>query len=380
MKIALITLEYPPHILGGSGIYITQIVPQISYLGHEIHILAPGLNSNYEYSLEEGVHVHRLPINPRPVLKTLSYWAILPWAFHMIDRNVGAFDLIHSNGISDLTLNRLAAGPPRVVTVHHLSSSSLRVVKPSLLQRLRQPGGELGLVPYLEPISIRRAHWIVAVSEYTRADLVTTLGLDPARVTVIRHGARLEDYRFRAEELTELRAQLAVGIDPLILCVGRLEPRKGIATLIRAFAQVLQTREARLVLVGAGTQESYRALAARLGVDQRVIFMGHVDSLTLRKLYAACDLFAFPSLLEGLGLVALEARAAGKFVVASNVGGIPEVVPSEAGYLVPPSEVAPLAWALLTALREPHTDLPSVQSWAQVGQQLCKFYRTAIAQ
>jgi len=217
------------------------------------------------------------------------------------------------------------------------------------------------------------------VSEHTRADLIATLDVDATKIEVIRHGARPEDYQFDSKELTELRTQIKVEAGPMILCVSRLEPRKGIDVLLRAFEQVVREIRATLVLVGAGPQEYYRVLAEELGIDQRVVFMGHVDTLSLRKLYAACDIFAFPSLLEGLGLVVLEARAAGKFIVASQVGGVPEVVPAGAGYLVPPGDVAALADALMKALSEPHTELPPVPTWEEAGLQLCKVYEEAVS-
>jgi glycosyltransferase involved in cell wall biosynthesis len=83
--------------------------------------------------------------------------------------------------------------------------------------------------------------------------------------------------------------------------------------------------------------------------------------------------FAFPSLLEGLGIVALEARAAGKFIVASRVGGIPEIVPTGAGLLVPPGDVESLASALVQSLDQRPTALPPL-TWDEAGQQLCDLY------
>jgi glycosyltransferase involved in cell wall biosynthesis len=379
MKIALITLEYPPAIMGGAGVYVAQVAPKIARMGHEVHVIAPGTATCRESRMEAGIHVHRLPVSVRPALKTLSFWAALPQFFQAIARKAGGFDLVHGNGISDLTLSRLAVRQPRIVTVHHLSSSCVQSLRPSLFERVRQPGGELGLVPYLEPLAIRRAQHIVAVSEYTKQDLVATLRIDPTRISVIRHGAQPEDYRFPAEELARVRQQWQEQNEPLILCVGRLEARKGIDVLLRAFAQALQETSATLLLVGSGSHAPYRALAAELTIMDRVKFVGHVDTLTLRQLYAACNVFAFPSLLEGLGIVALEARAAGKFIVASRVGGIPEIVPPGAGLLVPPGDVESLASALVQSLDQRPTALPPL-TWDAAGQQLCDLYDSALNQ
>jgi glycosyltransferase involved in cell wall biosynthesis len=373
MKIALITLEYPPQIMGGAGVYVGRIAPQLARLGYEIHVITPGAERTYSAAVEQGVRVHRLPTIMRN--KTIGYWAALPFAFRRIAAAAGGFDLVHGNGVSDLTLSRLIAPQPRVVTVHHLSASCVQVLKPSLARRLSQPGGEMGLVPHLEPLIIRRAQHLIAVSDHTRAELIATLGIHPARISVIRHAAQPEEYAFPAAELAGLRASLGVHAAPMILCVGRLEPRKGIDILLKAFALMPTAAGAKLVLAGGGEQAPYREQAARLGIGDQVIFAGRVDDTALRRLYAACDLVAFPSLMEGLGIVALEARAAGKRVVASRVGGIPEVVPPGAGTLVPPGMPEPLAKALLSALCEPQGQLSAVPGWAEAARQLGDLYQ-----
>jgi glycosyltransferase involved in cell wall biosynthesis len=195
---------------------------------------------------------------------------------------------------------------------------------------------------------------------------------------VILHGADPDEYRFSPEDIDQLRTKLRIDGNRMVLFVGRLEPRKGIDILLYAFAQVLEKVNSILVLVGSGSQASYKALAGQLGIEQHVFFMGYVDDNELRKLYAACDLFVLPSLLEGLGIVILEARAAGKYVVASRIGGIPEVVPVGAGILVPPGKVFPLANGIIQSLCKSHNRLPPVQTWSDVSEQLISFYKTSV--
>ncbi|NTV99677.1 MAG: glycosyltransferase family 4 protein [Oscillochloris sp.] len=373
MKIAFISLEYPPYLLGGAGVYIFQMTSKLSLMGHEVHVITPGTNTKYDYAQELGVHVHRVPVKLKQ--RVFSFWATLPKIFQRINKSVSGFDIIHGNGISDLTLSNTSPSQTRIVTVHHLSSSVVNVLQPSLWDRLRQPGNELGLIPLIEPIPIRRAKHIIAVSEYTKKDLITTLGLIPETISIIRHGANPNDYIFSPEEIAQVRNQLGISSERLVLSVGRLESRKGIEVLLRAFSTDILKVSAVLALVGSGSQEVYKAMASDLGIAERVRFCGHVNDVTLRKLYAACDLFVFPSLMEGLGIAALEARAAGKLVVASDVGGVPEVVPPNAGYLVPPGQVRPLAEALHDALTTlPHT-LPPVSDWDTAAKSLEACYQ-----
>ena len=138
---------------------------------------------------------------------------------------------------------------------------------------------------------------------------------------------------------------------PYVLAIGRHVPQKGFDGLLRAMKQLVCDREwpFDLVLAGDGPEhEPLKALAAHLGVSDRVTFVGRVDRATAARLFAGCAFFVLPSRLEPFGIVTLEAMAAGKAAVASNVGGVPEVVvDGTTGLLVPPGDAAALADAML---------------------------------
>lgn len=141
---------------------------------------------------------------------------------------------------------------------------------------------------------------------------------------------------------------------PTIVSVGRLTQEKGHRLLVEAMPRVLrEVPEARLALCGQGPEEAaLRARAGALGVAARVMFAGFAADV--RPLLAAADVFAMPSLCEGLGVAALEAMAMGKPVVASDAGGLPEAVADgETGLVVPKGRVEPLAAALAALLSDP---------------------------
>jgi glycosyltransferase involved in cell wall biosynthesis len=141
---------------------------------------------------------------------------------------------------------------------------------------------------------------------------------------------------------------------PLALFVGRMVPYKGVDVLLRALKRV----DARAILVGGGPlKATWEALAAELGVAERVQFVGEVDQPTLSALYRACDVFVLPSVTraEAFGMVQLEAMACGKPVISTLLpSGVPWVNQhGETGLVVPPSDVDALALALKTLLADP---------------------------
>jgi glycosyltransferase involved in cell wall biosynthesis len=178
-----------------------------------------------------------------------------------------------------------------------------------------------------------RADLIIAVSEFTRGQVISLLGVDPARVRVVHHGART------------LAFPAGAGRQKVILNVGAIQKRKNIARLVEAFEAVDPAW--RLVLIGSGgygAAEIYARIAASPAA-QRISVLGYVTPEELAQWYARAMIFAFPSLDEGFGMPLLEAMAAGTPIVTSSRSALPEVA-GEAALLADPQDTAALAHAL----------------------------------
>ncbi|WP_437904271.1 glycosyltransferase [Sorangium sp. So ce327] len=183
----------------------------------------------------------------------------------------------------------------------------------------------------------------VAVSQPTAAVVLGRREVDPPKLHVVVNGINLSRFAPDPAARVRVRAELAIPRDAWVVgSVGRLSPVKNHALLVRAAATSLP-RNGRVLLVGEGAERArLDALARELGVSERVLFAGERHDVP--ALLAALDVFALPSLSEGLPLALLEAMAAGLPVVATDVGGVSTVlVHGETGYLVPSDEVAPLA-------------------------------------
>lgn len=198
------------------------------------------------------------------------------------------------------------------------------------------------------------ARWtdaLIADSEKVKRQLVEGQGVPAAKVRVVVNG--VDTHRFNGgPSAPEARQTLHVnGTGVVIGTVGRLVPVKDHRTLLEAFRRVVEARPASyLVLVGDGPMRGELVgLAGLLGIGERVRFLG--ERLDIPALLQAFDVFALSSLSEGMPLTVLEAMAAGKPVVATNVGGIPEaVIEHQTGLLVPPRDPERMAQALLRLL------------------------------
>jgi teichuronic acid biosynthesis glycosyltransferase TuaC len=196
----------------------------------------------------------------------------------------------------------------------------------------------------------RRAAAVITVCEALRARLIE-LGADAAAIHTLRNGVDL--VRFRPRERAEARRKYGVdGAAPVLLSVGHLIERKGHHVLIAALAQL---PEARLLIAGDGPERAaLDRLATRLGIAERVKFLGRVAHDDLAETYSAADLLVLASSREGWANVLLEAMACGTPVVATKVWGTPEVVAdAAAGLLVEPRTAAAFAAAIARLLTAP---------------------------
>jgi glycosyltransferase involved in cell wall biosynthesis len=269
-------------------------------------------------------------------------------------------------------------GCPTVVTVHDLSYLAY---PQSLSTRARF------ILTALVPRSVRRAARVIAVSAFTRQDLVTRYGIPQEQISVVHEAA---GPAFRVLDAAAVRPLPSGVTAPFVLAVGNLEPRKNLARLIEAFAVLIRDPAvtATLVLVGQAKRQaaSLAGLVEQHGLRERVVFTGFVPEEELVLLYNRAALFIYPSLYEGFGLPPLEAMACGCPVIASNVTAMPEVL-GDAALLVDPTSAGAMAEAMRAVLQG---DAPTPElrarglrqaarySWARAAEQTRSVYAEAI--
>ncbi|UCF07414.1 MAG: MSMEG_0565 family glycosyltransferase [Thermoplasmata archaeon] len=227
---------------------------------------------------------------------------------------------------------------PTVRTIHHIDSFSI-----NKLNEIQERG-------------ILACDQKMVVSKYWQRQLKTDYGI---KSYLTYNGIELKVFNLKVKG-KKVREKHELGDGPLVLFVGGTEPRKGLEYLLYAMELIKKDiPDAKLLAVGKeafsssrGERTFFNILIKRLGIRDSVKFAYDIEESELPKYYAACDVFALPSRMEGWGLSLMEAMACGKPVVATKVGGIPELVKNkENGYLVRPGDASALAKKIVYLLK-----------------------------
>lgn len=274
-------------------------------------------------------------------------------------RDVGAFrrllalvreeriDVIHAHLTYATIWSALASrltGVPSVATLH-VSPAATRALHPSFRHRLLTNARDA----LMKRIANRWTHTVITVSDALRQEYVQA-GLRASKTRVIHNGIELDRFRRpKSDVRRRLESEFAIPPGaPIAVTVSVLRPKKGIEVLIDAVREVA---DAIFLIIGDGPEkESWMELARQKGVADRIRWAGYRTDVD--ALLAGADIFVHPSLDDAFPTVLLEAMAAGLPVVASRVGGIPEIVTDEEnGLLVPPGNAKVLAIAIARLLR-----------------------------
>jgi glycosyltransferase involved in cell wall biosynthesis len=393
MRILHIVTAFPRDANDPVAPWLVELLHRLRARGHDIEVLASSYRGMRDHD-HRGIPVHRFRYFPArwerltheetapDRMRRSPLYAVMP-LFFLIGgmrrarqlARAKRYDIIHVHWPMPMALLGWAArrghAAPMVTTFYGIE--------------LRWVQSRLPFLRWLVRWAARASAQAVAISTYTARELRKFVDVP---IEVIPYTAEL------APPKTTARARNG---ERSILFVGRLIERKGVAYLIRALGIVRRSVPARLIIVGDGPERaSLEHLAAATEVASHVHFRGRVSDDELRQAYAGADVFVLPSVLdqrqdtEGLGVVLLEAMNYGVPVVASNIGGITDIVEHErTGLLVPPGDERALANALTSLLENTELSrslgqrgaqrLRETFSWDRIVDRWESVYRHAIA-
>lgn len=382
MKIAIDVRSLMEGQVSGVGQYTQQIVRALSrHSRHELHVFYNAARAVTLPELGENIIVHGFRY-PNKVLNSLQWMVAQPsW-----DRLLPAVDVVFA---PSLRLIPLSSGVPLVSVVHDLSYEHF----PEFFDIRRRVWHRM-----MRPKALaRRSQAIIAVSEHTKHDLMNVYGVPEGKIHVVYSGVNdgsLASSRTKLDrptrapgrsEFVQLRSLPA----RFILYLGTLEPRKNVDSLVRAYSAIADRIEQDLVIAGApGWLMRKLVQAIDLSpVRERIHVLGFVPEEKKAALYAAADVFVYPSLYEGFGFPPLEALLAGTPVITSFNSSLPEIVgPSTSSgqaTLIDPYNVSELALVLQEVLREKPTVSEETKaaireqySWDRAAQETLRVLET----
>jgi D-inositol-3-phosphate glycosyltransferase len=375
---------------GGMNVYVRETARELGRMGVHVDVFTRSQNPVIPRVVEmgDGVRVIHLPAGPETPMPREMVHQHLAGFVEGVEahrRAEGlAYDILHAHywlsGVAGLRLRDLWGGVPLIQMFHTLGR-----LKNSAAQAPAEVEPALRIAE--EGRIVRLADRIVASSVVERAHLVWYYGARADRIAVIPCGVDTE--LFRPMSQATARDLLELPPEPLLLHVGRLQPIKGLQTLLDAMT--LLDGDARLLIVGGDQDEPDDGHAARLrrrvaalGLAERVRFLGPQAQQRLPLLYAAADATVMPSYYESFGMVALEAMACASPVVASRVGGLATTVRDGlTGYLVPEGDPAALAERVRALLADPAERArlgreavrwAAEHRWPCVAETVCRLY------
>lgn len=323
---------YPTY--GGSGAVATELGLALADRGHEVHFIT--YDQPFRLSgFRERVYFHEVEMGDYPLFEHPPYALALAVALHDAAHK-HELDLVHMHyaiphAASAYLARQMMAmeRPLRIVTTLHGTDITLVGLHPSFHAITR--------------FSILESDGLTAVSSFLRDETVRDFAVPPSRVDVIPNF--IDTAVWQPDREPCHRAKLAPAGEKIAMHVSNFRSVKRVGDVVRVFAGIREKVASRLIMVGDGPDRMRAAsVAQELGVGSDVVFLGKHQST--EELLSCADLFLLPSETESFGLAALEAMASGTPVVASDTGGIPEVVTDgHDGYLFPVGDTAGMAAA-----------------------------------
>ncbi|MCW4028380.1 MAG: glycosyltransferase family 4 protein [Candidatus Bathyarchaeota archaeon] len=350
LSVMMLSWEYPPRVIGGISPHIYFLSKYLAQQDVKVYVVTCDFPDAPAHEVIDGVEVYRVDSykNPSPDFATWVYLMNMNMQKETaaIMRKIGGkIDVIHAH---DWLVANAGIG------LKHIFRKPLLVTMHST---------ELGRRDGLHTTAERMIHeteawltyeaWkVICCSDYMISHVKYAFGLPNDKLVMVPNGVNTQGYDNITEDCQQFRSKFALPEEKVVLFVGRLVYEKGIHVLINAVPKILSKVNAKFIIVGSGyMKEQLLNIVRSMGLEHKVMFQGFMDEATLLRLQKCADVSVVPSLFEPFGIVALEAMAAKSPVVASDTGGLSEIIQHDVtGVKVFPNNPDSLAWGITKVL------------------------------
>lgn len=393
MRVLMISWEFPPHVVGGIGRHVAELAPALAGLSTpdgpvQIDMLTPHYAGGARVEqVTPYLTIHRVetpPMDVRDIYNSViaNNTTFIEAAVRLAETR--RYDLIH--------IHEWQTGMAGIILKHRWKTPLVATVHAT------ERGRHQGYLPSNTSYQIDQLEWkicfeawrVIVCSQYMRHELNSFFGAPFDKLDVIVNGihpnATAPD---DAQTHRALRQRYAPNGEKLLFFVGRVVHEKGLHILIRALPRILAEHPGTRLLVAGKNGNKMWPLAYELNVEKSVEFLGFVTDQERDDLYQVVDAAIFPSLYEPFGIVALEAMAMGCNVIASDVGGLAEVVKHQLnGLTVLPGDPMSIVWAVnqlfqdpaAAATRRSHAtiEIDARYRWEIIAAQTAQCYRAIL--
>lgn len=387
MNIGILTWEFPPQIVGGVARHCNGLAKALAHKRFGVHVITLGFPGAPGYEEIDGVKVHRFPIelgHPNFITWTLLFNHFLEKGLSDLSQQV-KLDLIHVHdwltAPSGISFKHFM-NKPMVLTVHSTEHGRSSLHSPDSYT-----------IDGIEWWATYEANKIIVASNSMRGEVCGHFQVPEEKVKIIPNGIDVTKFHM-SEDRQAVRSRYGVqSHEKLVLCVGRLVPQKGIEYLVRAVPAIADRYpQAKFVFVGEGWLRDYLESVSRsTGHQWKIKFTGFLPDEELPALMTSADVLVIPSVYEPFGIVALEGMAAGVPVVASQIGGLAEVIDHDrTGVFVYARNPESIAWGVDHVLSNPdharwitqnaREKAKKIYSWEAIADRTIDIYKDAMGE
>ena len=390
LTVMMLSWEYPPRVIGGISPHVYFLSKSLAKQGVKVYVVTCDFPDAPAHEVIDDVEVYRIDSykNPAPDFATWVYLMNLNMQKETaaLTRKIGnKIDVFHAH---DWLVANAGIG------LKHVFRKPLLVTMHST-----EIGRRDGLHTDTEKMIHETEAWltyeawrVVCCSDYMISHVKWAFGLPPDKLVMVPNGVNTSCYNEVDCDLKDFRAKFALPEEKIVLYVGRLVYEKGIHVLINAVPKILQKVNAKFIIVGSGyMKEQLLNIVRSMGLEHKVLFEGFLDEQTLLKLQKCADVSVVPSLFEPFGIVALEAMAAKSPVVASDTGGLSEIIQHDVtGVKVYPNNPDSLAWGINKVLLDDYYRqrirenayrvVLEKYDWEKIAQQTKRIYESVLGE